>query len=175
MNKHPYLKLLLHNPILNKYQLRIESAYLTESMGQTLTLPEVEQLPFLFSCFALSLDGKLCYPDNRSGFSIAKSNYRATRAEQEADWWFLMLARSISDALIIGSNSLNLEHGDYLPDINIPELSAIRDGRPLWTIVICRNLVNLDFKQILFRCFARYPDVFIQSAPLMSYINTESG
>ena len=128
----------------------IENSYLSDSLGHPLSLPVVAELPFLFSCFALSLDGKLCYPDNRSGFSIAKSNHQATSSEQEADWWFLMLARSISDALIIGSNSLNLEHGSYLPDINIPELSAIRDARPLWTIVICRNPAKLDFKQKLF-------------------------
>jgi riboflavin biosynthesis pyrimidine reductase len=142
------LNLLLKNPLLQKYTL-VDNLYINEKLGGELRIPD----KLLFSSFALSIDGKLCYPDTPSGFTIAKANSHACPAEKDADWWFLMLARSISDAMIIGSNSLNLEGGKYTPDITIPELIQMRldkKSSPLWTIVITRNMASLNLKQELF-------------------------
>ena len=71
-----------------------------------------------------SVDGKLNYPDLKSGFAIAKYNLAATEHERYADWWILQLARSISDAVIIGSNSLNAEPNDYVAN-KYPRITAI--------------------------------------------------
>lgn len=148
-------KLLLKNPIIDSYTYSpLRSENIVENLGFEVKLPHKSQLPFLFSCFALSIDGKLCYPDKQSGFNIASCNQHASIAEKEADLWFLMLARSISDALIIGSNSLNIESGGYTPEINIAKLSKARLDNKLpkhvWTIVMAHNLNNLDFSQALF-------------------------
>ncbi len=149
------LNLLIRNTILDNY-IPIKDDYITYILGTELRLPEISSnLPFLFSCFALSIDGKLCYPDNQSGFSIINSNHHATIIERKADWWFLMLSRSICDALIVGSTSLNRElKNDYIPIVDIEELIKARkkykSNTRLWTIVIVRDLSNINFNQRLF-------------------------
>lgn len=144
--------LLLLNPKVLEYTIKIPfiNNRINELLGYNLKLPVKNDYPFLFSCFVLSLDGKLCYPDSPSGFTIAKSNHHASIMEKNADWFTLILARSISDAVIVGSNSLKLENGRYLPIINIPSLLSVRQSKPLWTIIICRNFNNLDLTERIF-------------------------
>lgn len=151
------LKLLLKNPLIDNYSVTPwHNSYINECLGYTFTLPEkasstTNNLPFIFSCFALSLDGKLHYPDNLSGFSIASANHHATNDERIADLHYLMLARSISDAIIIGATSLKQEKSSYTPNITIPELSNLDDNQSRFTIIICRNLNSLDLSQELFK------------------------
>ena len=115
---HPNFKLLINNPILETANyISIKSEYINQCLSSYLYLPQITSRPFIFSCFALSVDGKLNYPDLKSGFAIAKYNLAATEHERYADWWILQLARSISDAVIIGSNSLNAEPNDYVAQI----------------------------------------------------------
>ena len=148
--------LLLKNSLIEDYTYAPlkNLSTVTDKLSYELKLPLIDGRPFLFSCFALSIDGKLCYPDKSSGFSIANSNHHATDAEKLGDWWWLMMARSISDAVIIGSNSLKAENGNYTPHINIPELMKARHNSQLpsnvLTIIMSRNLDNLDLSQILF-------------------------
>ena len=146
---------LIKNPILQTYtNTKYVNTNMDRYLGNTLKLPYKSDLPFLFSCFALSIDGKLCYPDIQSGFSIANNNMHATIAERKADFEYLMVARSISDAVIVGSNMLNLENGTYIPCITIDELTELRINQKQpphpWTVVICRNLNNLNLSQQLF-------------------------
>lgn len=148
-------KLLLKNPIIDSYtHLPLQSTSIVEQIGFEVKLPHKTELPFLFSCFALSIDGKLCYPDKPSGFNIASANHHASQTEKQADLWCLMLARSISDALIIGTNSLNLEYGEYTPEISISELNQARQDnkrtKHIWTIIMTRDLSNLNFAHELF-------------------------
>lgn len=128
-------------------------------------LPKLKpDLPFIFSCFALSIDGKLCYPDNKSGFTIAKFNQNATDTEKYADWWTLNLARSISDAIIIGTNSLKLEHGEYIPVITETILKQSRVINNLHqiptTIVMCRDLNNINFDDLVLKS-DEYPVIIL--------------
>ena len=147
-------KLLIQNPELesNNYQ-GLNSDYLTNTLSSNFYLPIVKDKPFIFSCFALSVDGKLCYPDLPSGFAIAKENLLASQEERDADWFSLLLARAISDAVIIGRNSLQHEHYDYSAKIDIAELSKLRKSlnKPdnLLHIVITRYCENIDFEQEL--------------------------
>ncbi|HLX52310.1 MAG TPA: hypothetical protein VKR58_00115 [Aquella sp.] len=148
-------KLLLKNPILDSYKhLLLNDNYVTEILGYAPAIPNIQNKPFIFSCFALSVDGKLYYPDARSGFSIASSNIHATEEEKKADLFILMLARTIADAIIVGSNSLKNEHGNFLPDIADSKLQNIhynRTGSLLPTaFVICRDLSNINFSDKLF-------------------------
>ena len=117
-------------------------------------MPKISSKPFIFSCFALSVDGRLCYPDLKSGFTIANKNFRANYNEQYADWWCLSLARTISDAVIIGSNSLLYEEYNYQAKLDINELIISRQklNKPknLLHILISRNIskINLDMELI---------------------------
>lgn len=147
-------KLLINNPMLetNNYSI-LNSSYLNNTLNCDLILPNIINKPFLLSCFALSIDGKLCYPDLKSGFAIAKNNFAASQNERYADWWNLLLGRSISDAVIIGSNTLNLENYTYHAEINIPELSLFRKNlgkaENLLHIIITRDSNQINFKKEL--------------------------
>lgn len=147
---HPKFKLLINNPILETANyISIKSEYINQCLSSYLYLPKITNHPFIFSCFALSIDGKLNYPDFKSGFAIAKHNLAASKDERYADWWILQLARSISDAVIIGSNSLNAEPNDYVAQINIPELQQLRTelNKPqnLLHIIVSRDCNKIDF------------------------------
>lgn len=144
-------KLLLANHKLlaaANYQ-KLDSLYLEQTLDIPLFLPRIEHQPFILSCFASSVDGRLCYPDLKRGDAIAEKNALATSMEQAADWWSLLLARTISDAVIIGSNSLLVENYKYTIKINIDELKQIRlhHSKPehLLHIIITRNLKKIDF------------------------------
>lgn len=150
-------ELLVKNPSLASYTNHyINSNMLNMSLGYTFSLPHKAdlELPFIFSCFALSIDGKLCYMDNQSGFNIAKCNASANANERQGDLDYLMIARTIADAIIIGSNSLNLEQGNYTTSIINASLAKERtllakhSTNPL-AIIICRDLTKLNFKDKL--------------------------
>lgn len=150
------LKLLLKHPILNTYtNIPIKSDFIHSILGYELALPNpTNPKPFLFSCFALSQDGKLNYPDAQSGFSIALANHAATVMEKNGDLFSLMLARCISDAIIVGTKSIEAENGNYLPLIAYPQLNTARQINnkleTLITIVICQSLANINFMDKLF-------------------------
>lgn len=164
-------KLLINNPILNTQNYTsVKSDYLYQCLSSHLYLPTMINHPFIFSCFALSIDGKLNYPDLKSGFAIAKHNLAASEHERYADWWILQLARSISDAVIIGSNSLNAEKNDYSAQINIPELEQLRTElnkpKDLLHIIISRNCNKIDFTNELLCQDNDIPlIIFTQQAP----------
>ncbi len=169
---HPQFKLLINNPVLEtmNYNTSIKSEYLNQCLSSYLYLPQITNHPFIFSCFALSIDGKLNYPDLKSGFAIAKHNAVASEDERYADWWILQLARSISDAVIIGSNSLNAEKNDYSAQINISELEQLRTelNKPknLLHIIISRNCNKIDFTNELLCQDNDIPlIIFTQQAP----------
>ncbi len=146
--------LLLQNPELkkNNYQL-VDYPYLQNNLAYDLYLPNNINKPFILSCFAISIDGKLCYPDIKSGFSIAKENHLATQQERDADWFSLLLTRTISDAVIIGRNSLEQEYYKYTAEINIPELKKLRlelnKADNLLHIIITRDCNLLNFNKEL--------------------------
>jgi len=149
---NPEFNLLILNPILNTDNYhRISSDYITHSLQTPLYLPVCDASPFVFSCFALSIDGKLCYPDLLSGYSIAGKNNLATEEERYADYWNLMLGRSISDAVIIGRNSLMNECFKYQANIDHDELihfrKTLNKGKDLLHIIITQDISKLDLKQ----------------------------
>ncbi len=143
-------KNLIHHPILDSSKYSNHQNY---KIGETLTynfnIPIKNSQAFVFGCFATSIDGKLCYPDKQSGFNIAKDNLLATQEERYADWWTLSLARSISDAVIIGSNSLMIENGEYSATIDINELKDFRGqlnkSKQLLHVIICRDANKVDW------------------------------
>jgi riboflavin biosynthesis pyrimidine reductase len=154
MNELIQQKLLLKNPIIDTYKLiPLTSKELESALGTPLKLPLLER-SFIFSCFVCSIDGKVAYPDKKSGLFMAPSNYSALTNEVLIDSQCLMLARAISDAVIIGSNSLHIEDKDFIPTISHKFLFELRKkaNKPeIPTIIIlCRDLANLDFSYDMF-------------------------
>jgi riboflavin biosynthesis pyrimidine reductase len=133
-------------------------------------IPHGNNKPFIFSCFALSVDGKLCYPDVTSGFAIAKCNYLASQAERDADWWSLSLGRAISDAVIIGGNSIINEHGNYQAIIDIDELCELRKqlnkSLQLLHVIISRDSHKINWADEIIAKSTTIPVlIFIQKLP----------
>lgn len=148
-------KLLLKNPLLdNADYLSLKNDYLRSILDYDFCIPKIEHKSFIFSCFALSVDGQLSYADAKSGYNIARCNQYATLSEKNADLFLLILAITIADAIIIGTNSLRHEHGTFLPNITHAQLQKIRykhnKSENLTAFVICRDLTNIDLADKLF-------------------------
>lgn len=133
----------------NNYRA-IDNQAIWDILSCKLYLPILNNQPYIFSCFATSVDGRLCYPDATSGFNIAQYNNQAMPMERYADWWNLSLGRAISDAVIIGSNSILGEDGKYIASVDIEELQNLRDslGKPkeLLHITITRDANKIDWQ-----------------------------
>ncbi|MCX8515208.1 MAG: hypothetical protein ORN24_06525 [Burkholderiales bacterium] len=147
-------KLLLKNPIIDTYKLQpLVSSELELSLETPLKIPLLKRV-FTFSCFISSIDGKIAYPDKKSGLFLAGCNYSAEANEILLDAQYLMLARAISDAIIIGTNSLNIEPKDFIPTISNEFLLKLRTEAKKSVIptiiILCQNLANIDFTYNLF-------------------------
>lgn len=159
---------LIENPLLNSGSYtQIDSIYLHQTLSSHLRTPRSQYEPFVFSCFALSVDGKLCYPDSASGFLIAKNNLSANNEERYADLWSLLLGRTISDAVIIGTNTLLLD--PYDAKIDIPELTSLRQNlhkpQNLLHLIITRDCNKINFAS---EKICQNPDI-----PLIIYTTKE--
>ena len=143
--------LLLHNDILKTYpKLSLPSNLIRQCLGHDLMLPQKHgSASFIFSCFALSIDGKICYPDSSSGLDIAQANNYATDQEKSADWFSLMVARGISDAVIFSSNIFKIDANRKKPTLSIEALKIDRISNhklaKLTPIIFCRDLNTIDF------------------------------
>ncbi|RTK98314.1 MAG: hypothetical protein EKK57_11925 [Proteobacteria bacterium] len=157
---------LLFNPLLDSSSYYpINNVVINNILDADFRLPQIINKAFIFSCFALSTDGRLCYPDLPSGFAIAKHNWLASDMERYADWWNLSLGRAIADAVIIGSNSLRYENGHYQAYVDISELLDLREQlakpKQLLHIIVCR-----DSRQINWQHEALYQN---QSLPIVIF------
>jgi hypothetical protein len=142
------LNLLLQNAKLNNYtHIPFKSKFITQIFGEHIRLPEnTSSYSFIFSCFALSIDGKLCYPDTLSGLDIALSNKLASPMEKYADWLCLLLARTISDAVIFSSNIFKKSSKRKKPSLAVTELQKNQNKKSKTTLLIfCRDLNTIDF------------------------------
>lgn len=149
--------LLLQNVALKAYpKLSLQSKLIKQCLGHDLMLPEWHSTtPFIFSCFALSTDGKICYPDTLSGLDIAMANNHASTTEKQADWFYLMMARSISDAVIFSSNIFKKNSTRNKPTLAIAALKndRITNNKPanLTPIIFCRDPSTIDFAHEMLR------------------------
>lgn len=148
--------LLLQNDLLKSYhRLALQSNTIKNAFGHDIMLPQKHSsIPFIFSCFALSIDGKLCYPDTSTGLDIALANKNASTEERMADWLSLMVARSISDLVILSSNIFKKNSNRKSPTLAINDLKADRITNnkldKITPIIFCRDLNSLDFAHEMF-------------------------
>lgn len=70
--------------------------------------PILDDYPYLFSSIALSMDGKMAYPDNPEGPLVAKSN-RLNQDGALTDFYVLNFLRAYCDIIFQGSNTLHAE------------------------------------------------------------------
>lgn len=169
-------KLIMQNPILNEYNYTpIKSDFIKDLLGIPLVFQPINNndLPFIFSCFALSIDGKVSYIDNPSGLNIAKLNRLAEPAERLADHAYLMLARTVADAIIISKKGSISKNGNYNLSVGYPELIKIRNqfykSKLLWAILPCRNLDGIDFKSNFFNDPTNHIIIFTWESQINHY------
>ncbi|MEN9946836.1 MAG: hypothetical protein RLZZ293_1222 [Pseudomonadota bacterium] len=146
--------LVIRNPVLTGDDyIPLASNYLQQTLQTQFYFPNLVNKPWIFSCFASSVDGKLCYPDLASGYAIAQNNFQALSIEREADWWNLSLGRALADVVLIGSNSLALEGGNYVANVDIPPLVELRQqlnkAKFPWHLVVCRDSQQINWDQQL--------------------------
>lgn len=158
------LNLIINNQDLSTNGTEISSSYLSQILGYNLSLPD----RYIYSCFALSVDGKLRTQDDSSGYIIAHGNHKATLIERQTDYWYLNLARALADAVIVGSGILASEpSSDYLASVTIDELAILRNslGKPQYPlhIIITRDMSKLNWPDELILQDNIYPVLIISS------------
>ncbi|MDR0841067.1 MAG: dihydrofolate reductase family protein [Christensenellaceae bacterium] len=89
-----------------------------------LRMPMLEAYPYTFASLALTMDGKMAFPETPGGVLIPKSN-KLNPDGALADFFVLNALRAYSDAVINGTNTLRAE-----PDLRMticdPELAEER-------------------------------------------------
>lgn len=64
--------------------------------------------PYLYGSFVISVDGKIAYPEDPDGTLIARSNQMDPDGGM-CDYWILNLLRAVSDASIVGAQTIAKE------------------------------------------------------------------
>lgn len=100
----------------SKYLPKVEKTY-----GK-LSFPDGDQYPYSFASIALSMDGKMAYPERPEGPLVAISN-RLNPDGALTDFYVLNFLRAYSDLIIQGSNTLKAEED-------------------LWNVVFDKDLVE---------------------------------
>ncbi len=91
-----------------------------------LTFPDGKEYPYSFASIALSMDGKMAYPDRPEGPLVAISN-RLNPDGALTDFYILNFLRAYSDIIIQGSNTLKAEED-------------------LWNVIFDKDLVDERIK-----------------------------
>lgn len=79
----------------------------TETYGE-ITLPVLEDYPYNFASIALSMDGKMAFPETPGGVLIPKSN-TLNEVGAAIDFYVLNILRAYGDMVINGTNTLRSE------------------------------------------------------------------
>lgn len=100
----------------DKYLPKVEKTY-----GK-ISFPDANEYPYSFASIALSMDGKMAYPERPEGPLVAISN-RLNPDGALTDFYVLNFLRAYSDLIIQGSNTLKAEED-------------------LWNVVFDKDLVE---------------------------------
>lgn len=106
----------------SKYLPKVEKTY-----GK-LSFPNGKEYPYSFASIALSMDGKMAYPERPEGPLVAISN-RLNPDGALTDFYILNFLRAYSDLIIQGSNTLKAEED-------------------LWNVVFDKDLVEERVKYL---------------------------
>ncbi len=133
----------------NAYLPKVEKTY-----GKII-LPKGKDYPYLFASIALSMDGKMAYPDNLDGDMLVHSNTQNPDGAL-ADFYILNVLRAYSDAVLIGTKSMINEANEW---ITIYDEDLIRDRKEHmknkeeqpFTIVASKDGTDIPFDHLLFQ------------------------
>ncbi len=112
-----------------------------------------EDRSYTYGSFVMSVDGRIAFPESPDGTLLAKTNKLDPRGG-ECDFWVLNLLRAVSDAVVMGS--LTLQREPYLtgrifdPDLAACRMAAGKKDTPLH-VVITRSGENLPLGHKVFR------------------------
>ncbi len=110
------------NSDVSKYLPKVEQTY-----GRV-SFPDGNEYPYSFASIALSMDGKMAYPERPEGPLVAISN-RLNPDGALTDFYILNFLRAYSDIIIQGSNTLKAEED-------------------LWNVVFDKDLVEERVKYL---------------------------
>ena len=133
-----------------------EHAYLPkveETYGKII-LPKGREYPYLFASIALSMDGKMAYPDNQDGDMLVHSNTQNPDGAL-ADFYVLNFLRAYADAVLIGTKSMINEANEW---ITIYDDELVEDRKKHmpekeeqpFTIVASKDGTDIPFEHLLF-------------------------
>lgn len=115
--------------------------------------PEGKQFPYIFSSIALSMDGKMAYPDNQDGDMLVRSN-TLNAAGAEADFYVLNMLRAYSDAVLIGTKSMKTEANEWVTchdrDLVAERIKHLDKREQPFVIVATKDGRDLPFDHMLF-------------------------
>lgn len=118
-----------------------------------LIMPTGSRYPYIFSSIALSMDGKMAYPDNRDGDMLVHSN-RQNLQGAEADFYVLNLLRAYSDAVLVGTTSMKAEANAWVTchDMELVGERKERLGKreQPFVVVASRDGLDLPWNHMLF-------------------------
>lgn len=138
------------------HQMGSASAYLpkVEKTYGKIIFPPGEQYPYTYGSIALSMDGKMAYPDNTDGDMLVHSNTLDPDGAL-ADFFVLNFLRAYSDAVMVGTNSMKAEANEWITiydeELCQERLSHMpeKDPQP-FTIVSSKDGTDIPFDHILF-------------------------
>lgn len=123
-----------------------------ETYGKII-FPKGKKYPYIFSSIALSMDGKMAYPDNRDGDMLVHSN-RVHPEGAEADFFVLNLLRAYSDAVLVGTTSMKAEANEWVtcfdPELVEQRVKLLGKREQPFVIVASRDGSDLPFDHMLF-------------------------
>ncbi len=132
----------------NAYLPKVEETY-----GKII-LPKGKDYPYLFASIALSMDGKMAYPDNQDGDMLVHSNTQNSDGAL-ADFFVLNFLRAYADAVLIGTKSMINEANEW---ITIYDEELVEDRKKHmpdkeeqpFTIVASKDGTDIPFDHLLF-------------------------
>ncbi len=115
--------------------------------------PKGKTYPYIFSSIALSMDGKMAYPDNQDGDMLVRSNTLNPDGAQ-ADFYVLNLLRAYSDAVLIGTKSMKTEANEWVTchdfDLVQERVTHLKKREQPFVIVATKDGLDLPFDHMLF-------------------------
>lgn len=148
-----------------------------ETYGKII-FPYGKQFPYVFGSIALSMDGKMAYPDNLDGDMLVHSNTLNPDGAL-ADFFILNFLRAYSDAVLIGTRSMKAEANEW---ITIYDDELILDRKAHFpekeeqpfTIVSSKDGTDLPFDHLLFHQ-DKIPVLVFTSPEGYEHIHTHAG
>jgi riboflavin biosynthesis pyrimidine reductase len=142
--------------IASVHQKGISTEFLpkvAETYGK-IVFPHGNKYPYIFASIALSMDGKMAYPDNLDGDMLVHSNTLNSDGAL-ADFYVLNFLRAYSDAVVIGTRSMKAEANEWITiydeDLICERVTHLAGkAEQPFTIVSSKDGTDIPFEHLLF-------------------------